>query len=159
MPALPSKRIRRKGATPILKVNQEDVWQRTLDIMGLEPLNARGKGNMAVQGDDGAVATPSHAQGSQSGERKPLNISDLPLETKKDIFKHVSTIFLEILAEDAPAGNSPISDHAVYLRPPRPTLLPFPSSRSTSEILLQSSCIGTSISSSQTRMIHSTIAP
>ena len=102
MPALPSKTIRRKTATPINKLNQEDVWQRTLDLMGLEPLNSKVNGKMAMQVDEEDVSSsPStlatQAQGSQNGEGKKLTILDLPLETKKDIFKHVSTICLQLL--------------------------------------------------------------
>jgi hypothetical protein len=128
--------------------------------MGLEPLTSRTNRKMAMHVED--VSSPPstaalHAQGSQGVEKKKtLSILDLPLETQKDIFKHVSTFCSRILNALDGEFNS---DYGIYNRPPQPISLPSPSFQNTSEILLLSNCIEVSISSSQMTMILQMIPP
>jgi hypothetical protein len=96
MPALPSKQARRKGATPVTKQDQGDVWSRVLDVMGLEPLRENKQqhhhSTTAMNIDTDAaepMAAPS-ATAPAPGMKKATML-DLPSETQKDIFKHVST--------------------------------------------------------------------
>jgi hypothetical protein len=98
MPALPSKQARRKGATPVTKQEQGDVWRRILDVMGLEPLRENHqqehqRHSPAVMDTDSeaaeAVAAPTPAAPAPAA--KKVTILDLPSETQKDIFKHVSS--------------------------------------------------------------------
>jgi hypothetical protein len=88
MPALPSKQTRRKGATPITKLHQDDVWCRILDVMGLEPLSSNHASPTATNTEAAeAMASPTAAPAPGT---KKITILDLPSETQKDIFKHVS---------------------------------------------------------------------
>jgi hypothetical protein len=93
MPALPGKPSRRKHSTPRTKPDGEDVWERTLDIMGLEPLSSN-KDNTPAMATASDLSSPSPAEPSlvQGSEKKKLTIFDLPSETQKDIFKYVSSI-------------------------------------------------------------------
>jgi len=93
MPALPGKTSKRKSATPRPKLNGEDVWDRTFNIMGLEPLSSKKDNSKTMASTDeisspSLAADPSLAQGSG---KKKMTIFDLPSETQKDIFKYVST--------------------------------------------------------------------
>ncbi len=84
MPALPSsKNSRRKGVKPIAKQDQDDVWMRKLDSLGLEPLNSPRPAAMEL-------STASSIEAPTSGVRK-LSILDLPAETQTEIFKNVSS--------------------------------------------------------------------
>lgn len=88
MPGLPGKQGRRKGATPISKIDQEDVWKRTLAILGLVPLTTNHHTNnnhspMAIPG------IPSPSPAAKAGEK--TSILDLPSEVQKDIFRHVGS--------------------------------------------------------------------
>jgi hypothetical protein len=96
MPALPNKQARRKGATPVTKQEQGDVWRRILDVMGLEPLRENQQHHRlsatAVDTDSEAaeaMAAPTPAASAPAA--KKVTILDLPSETQKDIFKHVSS--------------------------------------------------------------------
>jgi hypothetical protein len=90
MPALPSKQTKRKGATPITKLYQEDVWRRILDVMGLEPLSSNHASPTTIEsGAAEAMASPTAAPAAGA---KKVTILDLPSETQKDIFKHVSIL-------------------------------------------------------------------
>ena len=94
MPALPGKSSRRKNTTPRAKQDKEDVWERTFDIMGLEPLSSN-KDNTSTMATASDISSPSPAEPSpaQGSEKKKITIFDLPSETQKDIFKYVSTLF------------------------------------------------------------------
>jgi hypothetical protein len=104
MPALPSNKSRRKGVTPIKKPNPDNVWQRTLAVMGLEPLSATSSDtststskavattSIATTAEPGGMAAPTPAPELTQGSKKKLTILDLPVEAQKDIFKHVSTV-------------------------------------------------------------------
>jgi hypothetical protein len=91
MPALPGKTSPRKKATPRAKQEKEDVWERTFNIMGLEPLSSNKDKSTAMTTitdiSSPSPAGPSLAQGS---EKKTVSILDLPSETQKDIFRYVS---------------------------------------------------------------------
>ena len=96
MPALPNKQARRKGATPVTKQEQGDVWRRILDVMGLEPLRENQQHHRhsptAMDTDSEAaeaMAAPTPAASAPAA--KKVTILDLPSETQKDIFKHVSS--------------------------------------------------------------------
>jgi hypothetical protein len=105
MPALPSNKSRRKGVTPIKKPNPDNVWQRTLAVMGLEPLSASSSSSntstskavaaastSTATADPGGMAAPTPAPELTQGSQKKLTILDLPVEAQKDIFKHVSPV-------------------------------------------------------------------
>ncbi|KAF4633395.1 hypothetical protein G7Y89_g4716 [Cudoniella acicularis] len=94
MPALPNKSNRRKAVAPVKKQNHNEVWQRALDIMGLEPLNSTTNSPSSSAPHTMAIPTPGPAEGS--GKKK--SILDLPSETKKEIFKHASGIDLITLS-------------------------------------------------------------
>jgi hypothetical protein len=90
MPALPSNsRSRRKGATPITKPQKEDVWQRTLDLLGVESLNEKDRPIPSMPTIRPEMqAEEAIAAGGR--ERKKLELVDLPAETQKEIFGYVS---------------------------------------------------------------------
>ena len=93
MPALQSKQTRRKGATPVTNLEQGDVWRRILDVMGLEPLreNQQQQQQYSPTAMDNEAAEPMAApMATASAPTKKVTILDLPSETQKDIFKHVS---------------------------------------------------------------------
>jgi hypothetical protein len=97
MPALPSKQARRKGATPVTNLEQSDVWRRILDVMGLEPLRENQQQQQQQQQHspttmDTEAAEPMAAPTTAASEppARKVTILDLPSETQKDIFKHVS---------------------------------------------------------------------
>jgi hypothetical protein len=91
MPALPSKQSRRKTATPVTKLQEEDVWRRVLDALGLEPLSSnRISPAPPTMEPEAAEAMASPTAAATPGVKK-VTILDLPSETQKDIFKHVST--------------------------------------------------------------------
>ncbi len=103
MPSLPSKTARRKHVTPIANLHENDVWQRTFKLLGLQPLipfsdttpdraSLGGSPEMASTIDIEAPA----AESAESKKQK-LSILDLPAETQKDIFKHVSNILVLLL--------------------------------------------------------------
>ena len=91
MPALPgglSARHRIKAATPIVAPLREDVWERTLDQLGLEPLNVKDRPIPSIP----ANADTSN-QGSSSGSTKDgKQFHDLPNELQKKIFGFVSSL-------------------------------------------------------------------
>ncbi|PBP24766.1 F-box domain-containing protein [Diplocarpon rosae] len=98
MPALASFHRRRKTAKPIKKPDQEDVWRRSLYVLGLETI-AQHPSSSHIPTI--AMATPTRAQsetgpltGSSQGPtppKQPLSFLDLPSETQKEIFSHVGT--------------------------------------------------------------------
>ncbi|TVY17542.1 hypothetical protein LARI1_G005107 [Lachnellula arida] len=96
MPALPNNKTRRKGVTPIKKPDRDNVWQRTLNVMGLEPMslnsssssNSNSSTNKAAA--DGMAAPTSQSEPTQ-GSKKNLSFLDLPAETQRHIIKHSST--------------------------------------------------------------------
>ena len=99
MPSLPSKTARRKHVTPIANLHENDVWQRTFKLLGLQPLTPFP--DLAPDADnfsrtfEMATATDIEAPSADTVEsKKPkITILDLPAETQEDIFKHVcSTI-------------------------------------------------------------------
>jgi hypothetical protein len=90
MPAISAKTTRRRAATPTTKQQQDDVWRRTLAIMGLDPLTencANKTSTETVMADTPGVASPT---ATPSAADKKTSILDLPLEAQKDIFRHVS---------------------------------------------------------------------
>jgi hypothetical protein len=98
MPSLPSKTARRKHVTPIANLHENDVWQRTFKLLGLQPLTpfpnvapyaAKQSHNLKM-----ASITDIEAPPAESAEpKKPkITILDLPAETQKDIFKHVRSL-------------------------------------------------------------------
>jgi len=95
MPSLPSKTARRKHVTPIANLHENDVWQRTFKLLGLQPLTpfpdpAPDADNLS-RTSEMATATEIEAPSADTLEpKKPkITILDLPAETQKDIFKHV----------------------------------------------------------------------
>jgi len=102
MPAHPNNKSRRKGVTPIKKLDPDHVWRRTLAVMGLEPLSSSSNtsGNKAVAATDtatadqdpGGMAAPTPAPELTQGSKKKLTILDLPVEAQKEILKHVSSV-------------------------------------------------------------------
>ena len=100
MPSLPSKTTRRKHVTPIANLHENDVWQRTFNLLGLEPLNpfpdlnlkeAPCSLNLEMASTTDIVA-PSEEMAKP--EKPKITILDLPSETQKDIFKHVSCVLV-----------------------------------------------------------------
>lgn len=98
MPSLPSKTARRKHVTPIANLHENDVWQRTFKLLGLQPLTpfldvAPDADNLS-RTSEMATATDIEAPPADTLEpKKPkITILDLPAETQKDIFKHVCTV-------------------------------------------------------------------
>lgn len=84
MPALPSKISRRKGGTPVARADTEDMWKRTLEAMGLEPLNVQRRPQTAEMG------TTDETKELSSTITARMSFRDLPVETRRHIFKLVS---------------------------------------------------------------------
>lgn len=111
MPSLPSKTTRRKHVTPIANLHENDVWQRTFNLLGLEPLTpfpdvnpkeAPCSLNLEMASTTDIVA-PSTEMAKP--EKPKISILDLPSETQKDIFKHVSCVLPEtVLIVAEPLG-------------------------------------------------------
>jgi hypothetical protein len=107
MPSLPSKTARRKHVTPIANLHENDVWQRTFKLLGLQPLTpfADVAPDAAQQSRALAMAFPNdiEAPPAESAEpKKPkITILDLPAETQKDIFKHVRSLSEPIFPSSA----------------------------------------------------------
>jgi hypothetical protein len=100
MPSLPSKSARRKHVTPIANLHENDVWQRTFKLLGLQPLTpfpdlAPDLDNLS-RAFEMATATDIEApsQDILEAQKPKITILDLPAETQKDIFKHVCTSIL-----------------------------------------------------------------
>lgn len=103
MPGIPPVHSSRcRGTTPIKSPQLDDVWHRALYVLGLQELNAPVSAPSSNQGPAfeastmaSPIASPTTAPVTTEPARPPvkkLTFSDLPLETKKEIFKHVSTI-------------------------------------------------------------------
>jgi hypothetical protein len=74
------------GVTSKKKVHTDDVWARVLDQLGVEPRSAPTSSTRAL------TATTSMAASSDSyatGAKAKVAFLDLPLETQKEVFKHV----------------------------------------------------------------------
>ena len=102
MPSLPSKTARRKHVTPIANLHENDVWQRTFKLLGLQPLTpfpdpAPDADNFS-RTFDMAIATDIEAPSADTLEPKKskITILDLPAETQNDIFKHVCTAIQQL---------------------------------------------------------------
>ncbi|KAI6716641.1 hypothetical protein PZA11_001772 [Diplocarpon coronariae] len=96
MPALTSFNRQRKTTTPIKKPDQEDVWRRSLHVLGLETIAQHPSSNyiptpaMATPTASETVPLTSSSPGS-TPPKQPLNFLALPVETKKEIFSHASS--------------------------------------------------------------------
>ncbi|TVY37699.1 hypothetical protein LSUB1_G007229 [Lachnellula subtilissima] len=98
MPALPNNKTRRKGVTPIKKPDRNNVWQRTLNVMGLEPISLNSSSSSSSNSDystnkataDGMAEPTSQSEPTQ-GSKKNLTFLDLPAEAQRHIIKHSST--------------------------------------------------------------------
>ncbi|KAL2060812.1 hypothetical protein VTL71DRAFT_8864 [Oculimacula yallundae] len=105
MPGNPPGHSRRIiGTTPIKRPELENVWHRSLYVLGLQELNAPAP--LPTMTEDAPstpdletaspIASPTAVPDSVPTEsdvppKKKMNFSDLPLETKKEIFKHASS--------------------------------------------------------------------
>ncbi|KAK2630646.1 hypothetical protein QTJ16_001466 [Diplocarpon rosae] len=97
MPALSSFHRRRKTAKPIKKPDHEDVWRRSLYVLGLETI-AQHPSSSHIPTIE--MATPTTAQSvtgpltgsskSPTPPKRSLNFLDLPSETQKGIFSYAS---------------------------------------------------------------------
>ncbi|KAI9741411.1 MAG: hypothetical protein M1818_004217 [Claussenomyces sp. TS43310] len=91
MPILIPK-ARRKRVTPIANLHENDVWQRTFKLLGLEPLTSfvtcdwERRGKMAAEASEAAADAPG-PWGRHLLDRK-LTFFDLPDETQKHIFTY-----------------------------------------------------------------------
>jgi hypothetical protein len=96
MPSLPSKTARRKHVTPIANLHENDVWQRTFKLLGLQPLtpfpNLAPNEASSSLNEEMATKTDIEAPPTESAtpQGRKITILDLPAELQKDIFKHVS---------------------------------------------------------------------
>lgn len=96
MPPLhvPNNKSRRKGVTPIKKPDQDHVWQRTLNIMGLESISSSSASQhdspVLDEAGDGLMAAPTATPELTQASKKKLTLLDLPAETKKNIIRYVS---------------------------------------------------------------------
>ncbi len=98
MPSLPSKTARRKHVTPIANLHENDAWQRTFKLLGLQPLtpfpdvapeDAKQSRTLTMASVTDIEAPPAENAGPRSPK---ITILDLPAETQKDIFKHVRSL-------------------------------------------------------------------
>lgn len=72
--------------------------------MGLEPLSASSNDtstseavattSTAATADQAGMAAPTATSELTQGSQKKLTILDLPVEAQKDIFKHVSVVYI-----------------------------------------------------------------
>jgi hypothetical protein len=156
MPALPGKPSTRKGPTPRSKFHQEDVWEHTFKVIGLEPLSSNhDEPGIMATANSSSTPTPTPTAGlEQDLGRKKMTILDLPSETHKDIFKYVGTVCAAVIRVAPDLENT---DSLISLV--RPISTPSPWYRSISETLLQSNYIEAFILSSQTTMTLQTILP
>ena len=110
MPSLPSKTARRKHVTPIANLHENDVWQRTFKLLGLQPLtpfpDVAPDADHLSRTSEMATATDIEAPPADTLEpKKPkITILDLPAETQKDIFKHVCTSIQQLFAPPTRSG-------------------------------------------------------
>ncbi|KAG4435478.1 hypothetical protein IFR05_009050 [Cadophora sp. M221] len=107
MPGIPPVHSRRRGTTPIKNPQLDDVWHRSLYVLGLQELNApmpssaqssSSATSFSTMASPIASPTPAQAPTEPDVPSKKLTFSDLPLETKKEIFKHTSAPDLIALA-------------------------------------------------------------
>jgi hypothetical protein len=73
-------------------LHENDVWQRTFNILGLEPLTP-----FPAPLDYPEMDPLTADEGTDTGSRK-MTILDLPLEAQKEIFKHASSTDLIALS-------------------------------------------------------------
>lgn len=103
MPSLPSK-SRRKHITPIANLHENDVWQRTFKLLGLEPLTpfpgslSNNKMSPQAESEDHIITAPDaneaaevdKAAAGSSMETRKLRFLDLPIEAQSAILEFVS---------------------------------------------------------------------
>lgn len=97
MPALPNNKTRRKGVTPIKKPDRDNVWQRTLNAMGLEPMSSNSSSNSNSSTNKATaheMAAPTSQSEPTQGSKKNLSFLDLPAETQRHIIKQVSAVVM-----------------------------------------------------------------
>lgn len=99
MPVLQVHPPRSKGVTPRKKKDPDDVWQRALDLLGLEPLNSSSctsakcsVNHLNTSANTAAMAapTPTPAPELTQGSKDKLTFLSLPLEAQRGVIKHVS---------------------------------------------------------------------
>ena len=146
---MPEKQSRRKRFTPQAKSGADDAWQRTLDIMGLEPLSGNQEQTTIANGMSSPAPEASLAQGSE--KKTEISILDLPSETQNEIFKHVSRVSYSPVL---PFGRNLNTDNGSSPAPT--TSLPFPLCRSISEPSQPNNYIEASISSFLMTKTHQT---
>ncbi|TAQ91463.1 hypothetical protein B7494_g143 [Chlorociboria aeruginascens] len=123
MPGLPPKFNRRKTRTPRTTLHREDVWNRTLELMGLKPRTSKTTSStlkpfaestastsamaseaslepaaISTTPENSVPATDHIAEAETKEERKKTQFLDLPTETQKDILKHASATDLIALS-------------------------------------------------------------
>jgi hypothetical protein len=112
MPSLPSKTARRKHVTPIANLHENDVWQRTFKLLGLQPLTPFP--DVAPDQDNSsrslemasAIDIEAPAVESTEPKKSKITILDLPAETQKEIFRHVSILQGLLFALQSRSGAS-----------------------------------------------------
>ncbi|CZT01140.1 hypothetical protein WAI453_009556 [Rhynchosporium graminicola] len=125
MPGIPLGHARRRGTVPIKKPQLEDVWHRSLYVLGLQEMNAPPppEAEAEAEAESSTPAVPDLETASPivsltetsntslpAMPQKRIVFDDLPIETKKEIFKHatshdlitlslVSKLFRDLAAE------------------------------------------------------------
>lgn len=92
MPSLLPRSGRRKRITPLVNFPENDVWERTFKVLGLEPLERfefrateLAKSKMA----ETTMKEPKrHGPGAEGGIQ--MAFMDLPMETQREVMKYVS---------------------------------------------------------------------
>lgn len=88
MPALPGGLSRRNLVTTIVAPWKEAAWERSLDHLGLEPIN---KQDRPIPTIPAKIATMEERDSHNSGaEGRTKKLQDLPVEMLKKIFGFVS---------------------------------------------------------------------
>jgi hypothetical protein len=82
-----ARHSRLKTPMPIVNRRNEDVWDRTLEAMGLQPLSSINR--PATTATPSLPSGPAAAAPAASLKAQKTTIFDLPLETQKAIFEHV----------------------------------------------------------------------
>lgn len=99
MPAQWPLKSRRGRTTPIANLHENDVWQRTFMLLGLEPLtpfatassaDERKMSNHEIGAATEPPVLPSTPLAVHTEATAKITFFDLPQETQKQIVSHVS---------------------------------------------------------------------
>ena len=122
----------RDGVMPARKLHSEDVWDKVMDKLEVEPLRSPTTSSSKDRKATTSMATTTLAR--SGGAEMKRSILDLPLETQKDIFRYVCIAMHRFNDEGWTLGAFEGEANNVF-RLPEPTSSRSPLCRNSSEIL------------------------